>query len=180
MRHEMRKTPIAINMLLCTVAISGCGLWQKNNATPSSIPEQPPTPAATASSVSSPQILLLIFKLQPDSAAASGEQCSLVSRQTFEGRVKTPLKPFDYVQPGDLICTFYDKNGALLSSHVEEDPLTASVEAAEEDGTLKRHNIDRTEAELVLRVQRTPGLHRLVIGKVISDKSIITISEFTL
>ncbi len=172
--------PIAIS-LCCAVMTMGCSQWGKSKTSPPSAPDPQGTIApASVPPEGTPQIMLLILQLQHDPNALSGERCTLVSSQTFEGRIKKPLKPSDYVQPGDLICTFYDKNGTLLSSHTEEDPLTASVEAAEEDGTLKRHNIDRSEAELVLRTQRTPGLYRLVIGKVISDKSIITIAEFTL
>lgn len=160
--------------------LGSCGKWAKPQ--PPSIAEtQQPTSTIAAPAVGSKdQIQLMIFQLSADSTAAAGERCELISSQRFEGRLKKSLKPPDFIQPGDLICTFLDAGGAVLSTHVEEDPLTASVEAAEEDGTLKRHLVQRTTAELVLRVQTSPDLRQLVIGKVKNDQSITIIATFTL
>lgn len=136
--------------------------------------------SAAAAAPVKDQILLLSFELRPDSAHAGRERCLLISSRIFEGRFKKALKTEDHVEPGDLICHFYDVQGNVLFAQIEEDPLTASVEAAEEDGTLKRHFVVRDRAELVLRVQRTPDLHHLAIGKVMPDQTIITLASFQL
>lgn len=160
--------------------LGSCGKWAKTQ--PPSVAAAPQTTSAIVAAPvgSKDQIQLMIFQLITDSTAAGGERCELISTQRFEGRLKKSLKPPDFIEPGDLICTFLDANGAVRATHVEEDPLTASVEAAEEDGTLKRHLVHRATAELVLRVQYAPDLRQLVIGKVMNDQSIITISTFTL
>lgn len=160
--------------------LGSCGKWAKPQPPPVAEIQQPTSTIAAPAVGSKDQIQLMIFQLIADSTAATGERCELISSQRFEGRLKKSLKPPDFIQPGDLICTFLDAGGAVLSTHVEEDPLTSSVEAAEEDGTLKRHLIQRTTAELVLRVQTSPDLRQLVIGKVKNDQSITIIATFTL
>lgn len=162
------------------ILFSACQQWKREAALrPTEPSERGGMSAATAAPVKD-QILLLSFELRPDSAYAGRERCVLMSSRLFEGRFKKAFKTEDHVEAGDLICHFYDIQGNLLSAHIEEDPLTAPVEAAEEDGTLKRHFVVRDRAELVLRVQRTPDLHHLTIGKVMPDQTVITLASFQL
>jgi hypothetical protein len=178
--NRLNKKIIYLAAWVSFGGLGSCGKWAKPQPPPVAETQQPTSAIVAPAVGSKAQIQLMIFQLIADSTAAAGERCALISTQRFEGRLKKSLKPPDFIQPGDLICTFLDANGAVLSTHVEEDPLTASVEAAEEDGTLKRHLIQRTSAELVLRVQHTPDLRQLVVGKVMNNQSITIIATFAL
>lgn len=132
------------------------------------------------SDTSQARIKLFVFELLKDSTTATGERCTLVSTQLATGRLKTPLGTPGFVQPGDLICHFYNHRGQLLQTWIQEDPLTTPVEAFEENGHMSRHILSKTRAELMLRVQYSTDLHQLLIGKVMPDKSVVTLLDLTL
>lgn len=126
------------------------------------------------------QILFLYLKIHQDSTAKAGESIFITQRQTVSGLLKSKLKIPQVAQPGDLICTFLDKKGSDIISEILEDPLTASTEYPEEDGTMHRVNIEKAEADLFLRIQYSDQLSKLRINKVMTDGKVVQVGEFGL
>lgn len=126
------------------------------------------------------KIKLLVFELSRDSLSPAGERCTFIHSQMAPGRLKNPVGSPGFVQPGDLICHFYNRQGKIIQTSIQEDPLTAPVEAFEENGAMNRHHLNKNSAELTLRVQHNPDIHQLLIGKVMPDKSVITLMELKL
>ena len=124
------------------------------------------------------QILFLTFRLEKDSATATGETIRLTNRQKVAGQLKQKIKTPEPVHANDLICEFLDKQHAVLATEIMEDPLTASVEYSEEDGTLKRAQVDKKDAELFLRVQYNPLFHQLRIRKTMPGGEVPVLAEF--
>lgn len=131
----------------------------------------------TISEDSGENILFFTFKIFKDSTTKSGENISLVKTQKVKGHLKLKLNTNTLIQPEDLICEFLDKKNTILATEILEDPLTASIEYPDENGSFKRINIDKKEADLLLRIQYNPLFYKLRISKVMPDGRILIISD---
>ena len=140
----------------------------------------PPQTVILHSDTTQAKIKLLVFELSRDSLSPAGERCTFMHSQMAPGRLKNPVGSPGFVQPGDLICHFYNRQGKIIQTSIEEDPLTTPVEAFEENGVMNRHDLNKNSATLTLRVQHSPDIHQLLIGKVMPDKSVITLFELKL
>lgn len=123
---------------------------------------------------------ILLFELARDTATRAGERCTFVRAQTFNGHLKKGLSVPSALRAGEIVCLIYDAHGQVKRTIVQEDPLMSSVEEFQENGTMIRHESPWDKAELILRVQKTPEMHQLVIGKVMPDLSIQTLTIFQL
>lgn len=163
----MHKLPMA---LLFVVVLISCGQRKAVSSEPAPVQE----------TIATDQILFLYLKIHQDSTALTGETIQITQRQTVNGLLKSKLKIPRLAQPGDLICTFLDKKGVEIFSEILEDPLTASTEYPEEDGTMHRANIEKSEADLFLRVPYSQRLSKLRISKVMTDGKVVLVGEYGL
>lgn len=95
------------------------------------------------------QLLFLSLEVQKTD---EGMVISVLDKKLVDGKLKRPL-PAELNTSEYLIFEFQDQDGNTQTQVATENPLSRTVEVADENGKLQRQQIDLDKASLVLRIQ---------------------------
>lgn len=165
---------LAIKIFFLSIAAFSGGCYVKKTADTGQN-----SPVSTVEKdVSKDQILFLTFKIIKDSTAKAGSVVHWVNKQMADGRLKSKLQQSRTASADDLIFQFLDKRNDILFTEIIENPLTASTEYPDDNGTFSRVVLDKKEADLFLRVQQNALFYKLRIIKMTSNDNSVVIADF--
>ncbi len=112
--------------------------------------------------------LYLTFSILRDSVTQE-TNIELKNKSEIAGSVKSTGE--SYTSKNFLECTFVDKNNKVVSTHKLDHPLFFRAETLNKDGQLETKTVELDDSEFVLRVNKTPGIDKLIINEILENKS---------
>lgn len=111
------------------------------------------------------EMLFLVLSSYRDAAQAGGQNVRIVLQKRLPGAAKRLPEPQIVPAGNYLVCSFLDESQKVLDTQTVEDPLFASMEYPDDNGTMGRVQLNKTEAEFVLRTPYDPALRYLRVEK---------------
>lgn len=107
------------------------------------------------------QLLFLSLELKKTD---EGMALSVLDKKLVDGKLRRPL-PAELNTAEYLIFEFQDQQGNTQTQVATENPLSRTVEVADENGKLQRRQIDLDKASLVLRIQFNKKMTNLKVTR---------------